>query len=320
MLSNGNKPNTISVIIPAYNSEKYIKRCLDSVLGQTRQADEIILVDDGSTDGTAQIIKGYGEKVKYIYQENAGSGAARNKGIETALCEWIAFLDSDDQWLDKKLQVQIEHLQRNPDLMWSYGNFYRAFGEEKNLAHKDEKIKRHLTSQERFADYLTAYSNGLYTWTGTLIVKREVFDKLGLFRTDYPSGQDTDMWFRIAFDRPQVGYVNQPLAVYNLATPGSNTSTLPQAKLVLDQIDSLLELSRKQQRFDQFKPCVVKLIYHFMGRFLDAGCKGDVIKILAHFKEVLTLRFRAEMRLRAEFPRFGTAVFNAYDAMKRLVR
>lgn len=89
----------ISAVIPAYNREKTIARAIDSVLAQEHPASEIIVIDDGSKDNTREVVKGYGEKVRYIYQDNAGVAAARNRGVSEAKYEWIAFLDSDDYWL-----------------------------------------------------------------------------------------------------------------------------------------------------------------------------------------------------------------------------
>ncbi|MHC5139531.1 MAG: glycosyltransferase family 2 protein, partial [Planctomycetota bacterium] len=101
---------TISAVIPAYNAAKYIARSIDSVLAQTHPVDEIVIVDDGSTDNTAAIIKDYGDKVRYIHQPNAGVSAARNTGIEAATGNWIAFLDADDEWLPEKIKRQVENL------------------------------------------------------------------------------------------------------------------------------------------------------------------------------------------------------------------
>ena len=113
MQSQGSKNSIcISAVIPAYNAEKYITRAIDSVLGQTRPVDEIIIVDDGSTDNTAEAIKRYGDKIQYIYQENAGVSAARNTGIKAAATDWIAFLDADDEWLPERIQLQVELLKR----------------------------------------------------------------------------------------------------------------------------------------------------------------------------------------------------------------
>ena len=117
---------TITVVIPAYNSEKYIARAIDSVLTQTHKPDEIIVVDDGSTDNTSEIARKYEPSVKLIQQQNAGASVARNTGIEAATSEWIAFLDADDEWLPEKLKLQTEHLKRNPHLQWTTANFIRC--------------------------------------------------------------------------------------------------------------------------------------------------------------------------------------------------
>ena len=96
---------TVSVVIPAYNAGKYIARAIDSVLAQTRQPDEIIVVDDGSTDDTAQIVAGFGSKVQLIRQDNAGAGVACNTGIEAATGEWIAFRHLEIGYIERPLAI-----------------------------------------------------------------------------------------------------------------------------------------------------------------------------------------------------------------------
>ncbi len=100
-------------MIPAYNIAEFIGRAIDSVLAQTHKPDEIVVVDDGSGDNTAEVIKSYGTKVRYIYQENAGLSAARNTGIKAAESEWIGLLDGDDNWLPEFLQLHLDVIQQN---------------------------------------------------------------------------------------------------------------------------------------------------------------------------------------------------------------
>lgn len=111
-----NKYAPISVVIPAYNVGPFLKETIGSVLNQTVLPSEIILVDDGSKDNTARVAKSFGEKVKYIHQENKGCSAARNSGIRAATCEFFAFLDGDDLWELNKLEIQLKTIQGNPDM------------------------------------------------------------------------------------------------------------------------------------------------------------------------------------------------------------
>src|SRR5664280_1650862 len=107
-------PPKVSVVIPTYNRLAYLREALDSVLAQTRAADEILVVDDGSTDGTEAAISALPAPVRYLRQQNAGPAAARNHGLREAKGDWIAFLDSDDLWVPEKLEAQMDFLERNP--------------------------------------------------------------------------------------------------------------------------------------------------------------------------------------------------------------
>ena len=107
----------VSVIIPTYNRSKYVTKAIDSVLAQTYRDFEIIVVDDGSTDNTKEVLKPYTDRIKYLYQENTGVSAARNAGIRAAGGQWIAFLDSDDEWLPEKLSIQMDYLSRHNEIV-----------------------------------------------------------------------------------------------------------------------------------------------------------------------------------------------------------
>ena len=191
---------TISVIIPAYNAAEHLGRAIDSILAQTRPPDEIIVVDDGSTDNTPQIATTYGEKVTLLQQQNAGVSAARNTGIKAARSEWIAFLDADDKWLPEKLEKQSALLKRNPQLVWAYSNFRQADTAENNaqLAHDVNRAMPLLAGKEYFDDYFEAEERGIVNWTGTVIIKKDILMGSNLFATDMAASEDTDMWWQIA--------------------------------------------------------------------------------------------------------------------------
>lgn len=108
-------PGSVSVVIPTFNRAFCICSAIDSVLAQSWPADEVIVVDDGSTDNTADVLRSYSDRIKYIYQRNSGVSAARNNGVTNAKGDWIAFLDSDDEWHRNKLATQLEDLRGCPD-------------------------------------------------------------------------------------------------------------------------------------------------------------------------------------------------------------
>jgi glycosyltransferase involved in cell wall biosynthesis len=121
-MANENSSVTISVVIPSYNTGALLRETLDSVLAQSRPAHEIIVVDDGSTDDTAEIVRGYGS-VRYIWQQNQGQANARNTGIEAATGSWVALLDSDDLFLPDRLRSAAEAIEANPRLVAVYSAF-----------------------------------------------------------------------------------------------------------------------------------------------------------------------------------------------------
>ena len=106
--------NTVAVVIPVYNRAEGVRNAVDSVLAQTRAPQEVIVVDDGSTDDTFQVLSSYGQKIKALRQRNQGVSAARNRGVAAAQSEWIAFLDADDIWHKDKLEKQIAFIRENP--------------------------------------------------------------------------------------------------------------------------------------------------------------------------------------------------------------
>jgi len=117
----------VSTIIPAYNCERYIKETIESVLSQTYKDIELIIIDDGSTDRTGEIVRSFESKVEYIRQsKNTGPSAARNRGIEKAKGEYIAFLDGDDVWMPTKIEEQIKLLESNKDIALVYSNGYNV--------------------------------------------------------------------------------------------------------------------------------------------------------------------------------------------------
>ncbi len=301
---------TVSVVIPAYNAGKYIGRAIDSVLAQTRPADEIIVVDDGSTDNTAEVAHGYGDKVRFIRQENAGASVARNTGIEAATGEWIAFLDADDEWLPQKLKLQTEHLRRNPDLVWTTGNFIRCYCDTDHRENdlKGERLKKAkaiLGEKEYFDTYFQAYQAYAKGSTITMMIQRKLLVDTGMFTPGLLRYNDVDMWFRIAYQGANVGYVFESLAIAHRNIPNSIVKTHLNADIVSCFIDNHLRLASKHNILEEAKPCVTNILSWRIHLLLEAN-RGDVVReMLRRHGNLYSKYFRTTVFVESLFPRTG---------------
>lgn len=179
----------ISVIIPTYNRAALVSRAIDSVLAQTRKADEIIVVDDGSTDETQEVLSRYHDSIHIITQVNTGVSSARNSGIRASKGRWITLLDSDDIWHPTKLQRQKSYHDRHPHSKISHTKeqWIRNGKVIKQKSYHDKP--QGWCFQENLCFCKIAPS--------TIMIEREVFDKVGLFDTTLTVCEDYDLWLRI---------------------------------------------------------------------------------------------------------------------------
>ncbi len=264
----------ISIIIPTYNRRDHITTALNSVLAQTYTDYEIIIVDDGSTDDTQQVLNSYQGKIRYFYQGNRGIPATRNKGIREAHGNYIAFLDSDDYWLPHKLERQIECFRENPDygMVASRCSSYTPDGtfREKNRPGKSGWILIDLFK----ANFIR---------TSSAIIKKACFDKVGLFDESLLQVQEYDLWMRIAQHYP-IGFINEPLTVYLDNPQGISTDGL------IGRYFRLLALQK-----EYLQPSIPPLLYarrlassyHYIGRHLLK--RGEKIEGRKYLRHALTL-------------------------------
>lgn len=204
---------SISAIIPAYNRRSHLIRAVESVLAQTGHLDEVIVVDDGSTDGTAEAVRAqFGSSVKLFTQKNAGASAARNRGVREARSEWVAFLDSDDVWLPTKIERQLEALDMFglefgvcftdnlhdgcPDMPSSRFKEV-SFTPSAPFGVLDDPVRCTMTGTQPFQ-------------TSSLLAKRALIQELGGFDESMAIGEDTDLFFRLSF-KTKFCYAAEPL-------------------------------------------------------------------------------------------------------------
>lgn len=175
----------ISVIVVTYNRAHYIQEALDSIRRQTFKDYEIIVVDDGSTDNTKEVLESY-KDIRYIYQEHAGISQARNTAVRAAKGRWIATLDSDDLWKEEKLQKQADYLQAHPDcrIVFTADDNFTDIPEDK----LDERQRDLLQIVEKW--YLPS-----------ALIDINLFDEIGLYDETLTWGEDTDWMFRLKFAR-----------------------------------------------------------------------------------------------------------------------
>jgi glycosyltransferase involved in cell wall biosynthesis len=250
----------VSVIIPTYNRAHLLDRAVRSVLNQTYQNFEIIIIDDGSTDNTKDIIGQFeDDRIQYICQQRCGASSARNRGIEIAKGEYIGFLDSDDQWLPQKLEKQIKKFQEVSDKVGVvFTNFWIMWGNRKILG--KTKMKRgYIYEDELFEDHVTGT---------TILVKRECFDKIGGFDEKIPARQDYDLCLRISkyyhFD-----YVKEPVVNVNWNSGGRISVVENRIEAALRLIEKIKKETQNKSRIARNK--IISNHYFYLGVF----CWGE---------------------------------------------
>ena len=200
----------ISVIIPAYNQGKYLDQAIQSVLDQTYPDFEIIVVDDGSTDATPDIVRSYlDSRVQYIYQENQGLSAARNTGIRCSKGSFLSFLDSDDLFMPNKLALLVDVLNQQPEVGLVAG---QSIPIDENGNPAGEIFNKALPDK----GHLLLLGNPLHV--GSVLLRRSMQEKVGYFDETLRSYEDWDMWLRLARIGCQMAWVPKPVSMYRFHT------------------------------------------------------------------------------------------------------
>ena len=209
----------MSVVVPLYNKGPYVGEAVDSVLRQTSGRFELFVVDDGSTDGSAAVVSAWQDpRLRILSQPNRGPGAERNRGIDAARGEWIAFLDADDFWHPRFLERALSFAEAHREIGAVFSNISTIPGGEDILLHMP---RRDVVVPDYFQAALD--NQGVGITSSTALVRRDLFARIGGFRQGVQRGEDVDMWARVAWSGP-VGFVAGTQAVYRRDVPGSLTS------------------------------------------------------------------------------------------------
>jgi len=205
-----NNSTAISVIIPAFNAATFVRETIDSVFGQSVQPQEIIVVDDGSTDGTAAILESYGDRIRVLSGRRGSAAVARNAGARVAAASWLAFVDADDLWLPDKLEHQLAVAAADERVALVYTDRYNI-GTRGDLPEIQGSIQP-LYGGDVFLDLLML---GNHITLSSVLVRADVFFELGGFSESLRNAEDWDLWIRVA-ERHHIVPCLEPLVRYRL--------------------------------------------------------------------------------------------------------
>ncbi len=226
------KTDMVSVIIPTFNRAWTLERAIDSVLAQDYTPIEIIVIDDGSTDETQEVLAGYKDEIRILVQENKGVSAARNLGIQESQGHFIALLDSDDAWEKNKLSCQMDFFQSNPGAMiCQTEEIWIRKGKRVNPKKKHKKPSG-MIFEPSLKLCLVSPS--------AVMIRKQLFDQKGMFNEAFPVCEDYDLWLRISHDTP-VYLIDIPLTVKTGGHGDQLSASHSQDKYRIQSILNLIE-------------------------------------------------------------------------------
>ncbi|MBD3676028.1 MAG: glycosyltransferase [Planctomycetaceae bacterium] len=231
----------VSTIIPAYNAEAFLRETLDSALAQTHDEQEIIVVDDGSTDATCEIAESFGNRVKLIRQQNAGPAAARNRGAREASGEWLAFLDADDLWMPDKISTQLERANETGAPL--------IYTDRENIGVCDH-VSRYQSDCVELAEgeLYEKLLCGNFITLSSVLIRKDVFESEGGFNEDLSlkAVEDWEFWLRIASSHA-VAVCPEPLVQYRFHETGISRNLNTMETNLFNALDVAFDSKRGQQ-------------------------------------------------------------------------
>lgn len=263
----------VSVVVPTLNRCYSLPRALDSILGQTRRPNEIIVVDNGSTDDTEILLRNRYPKIRFIKEAKPGVSAARNRGISLVNSTWVAFLDSDDAWVSSKLEKQLKAARANPN--------FRIIHTDELWYRKGRQVNPGKRHKKRGGDIFNYCLDLCCISPSSVLMKKSLFNEVGLFDEKLLVCEDYDMWLRISA-REEIFYVDDPLTIKH----GGHHD----------------QLSKKYWGMDRFR-------IESLEKLLHQGCLSDIQKKAT----VATLVKRLKIVINGAIKRNNADVINFYS-------
>jgi glycosyltransferase involved in cell wall biosynthesis len=258
----------VSVIIPNHNYARYIGEAVDGVLAQTYADIEIIVVDDGSTDNSEEILSAYGDRINVIFQQNQGVSAARNNGVRSSRGQYLAFLDADDSWMPQKLEKQVRAFEDQPDLGLVHVGVREIDAEGHGLRDRLDGLNGDIS-----ADLLMFKRDGVLGGGSGFVVPRAVFDEIGEFDTRLSTSADWDFFYQISSRYP-IGFVPEVLVQYRVHSSNMHSNIAVMEHDMTLAFDKAFTGSPTVDR----RTCYGNLYKILAGSYLRAGDHKDFVR------------------------------------------
>lgn len=310
----------ISVVIPCYNSAPYIERTVRSVIKQTHQDWKLIVVDDGSTDQSADIVKQFDDsRITLLQQQNRGVSFARNRGVEVADTEWVAFLDADDEWAPTFLQEVVSAISEYPQAVVIFTDYVVSPSGVVGLAHLPDIPV--LVSD--YFDFVLSNRRGMCS--SCCVIKKSVLQRVGGFPVGVTHGEDTDTWVRLAWVGEFV-CIPRPLSVYHTNIPDSATK-IPLARRIGTPQPwiTYCEWSRKglipKAKVRSTEKFMGSMMFRHALDLLDVGLKPQARAVLSDLEKIkMSPRLRRLLKVLVALPfRTGSKIWKAAVAIKQFL-
>jgi glycosyltransferase involved in cell wall biosynthesis len=265
----------ISVIIPTYNRIFFLKRSIDSVLEQSLKPYEVIIVDDGSSDGTSTMIKKNYPKINLICQENKGVSAARNIGIRASSGDWVCFLDSDDEWKKNKLNEQMLAIKKNTNYSFCHSN--------EEWIKNGKKINQKKKHKKYGGDIFKECLDMCRISPSSVMINKSVFDDIGFFNEDLVVCEDYELWLRICAHY-KVLFVDEPLIIKYGGHEGQLSNSIESIEYY--RIKALEYLLSTEMTYENKKEAV-KILLFKLGIYLNGLKKRNkILDIVKYNKKI----------------------------------
>ena len=218
----------VSVVIPTYNHARYLPYALDSVINQGYPNLEVLVIDDGSYDGTAELVKPYGSKINYIYKENGGTPSALNLGLSLATGKYVCWLSADDALIGEKVSKQVSLMESDPSLGFSYTSFVVI---DASGTKQYDVNSAYFTHKQ---EMVTKLMEGCFINGSSVMMRRSALEEIGNFDESLPQAHDYDLWFRF-LRHYSCGFLEEPLLAYRWHGENMSKNPIEECSLIVQE-------------------------------------------------------------------------------------